>query len=75
VTVVDLLTGWLGLVIIGAAVAAALTLEVADERASAATGPTAGRARLLRRGLTAAVVVLVLLVLTATGVRLIALGE
>jgi hypothetical protein len=75
--VVDALTGWLGLVLIGAALALTVALEVRDERADrpARSGAvvTARQSRRATRVLHLVLAALVLAVLAATVVRLVAL--
>jgi hypothetical protein len=75
VTVVDLLTGWLGVAVIAGAVALALALEVVDERSTAGTGTASSRGRVARRALTGVLILLVLASLAATVVRLVVLGD
>jgi hypothetical protein len=70
----DLLTGWLGAAIVGAAVVLALTLELVDERNSSRGTSTAGRGRAVS-ALTGVLVLLVIGALGATAVRLLVLGD
>jgi hypothetical protein len=70
--VVDALTGWLGMVLIGLTVVLALAIEVRDERAATDGGAVPGgrRSRRSRRVWLLVLAVLVVASLAATGIRL-----
>ncbi|ADB73217.1 hypothetical protein [Geodermatophilus obscurus] len=69
---VDALTGWLGMVLIGLTVVLALAIEVRDERAATDGGAVPGgrRSRRSRRVWLLVLAVLVVASLAATGIRL-----
>jgi hypothetical protein len=70
--VVDALTGWLGMVLIGLTVVLALAIEVRDERAATDGGAVPGGrpSRRSRRVWLLVLAVLVVTCLAATGIRL-----
>ena len=69
---VDALTGWLGMVLIGLTVVLALAIEVRDERAATDGGAVPGgrRSRRSRRVWLLVLAVLAVACLAATGIRL-----